>query len=309
MPDQPCSAAPPPRPTPPAANPAGLRHGFTDVDAQPTPTDWVGVLDRLASEPFYAAYKRRIRQLLHPRPNHRYLEVGAGTGADAAQLAADTNATVIAVDRAHTMLATARDRGVPHVVAADAHRLPFADHGFDGAWADRVLQHLTDPEHALDELIRVITPAGRLVVADPDYDTQVLDLANQQLARRVLRFRADHMLRHGILAHRHAGLLSARGLIDVQVEAYTLVVRYPHAVDNVMGLRTWAQTACQQGVLTHAEVRAWTSQLDQAVAEGRFTYAVTFFITAATTPPDTPRIRPNPRAHPAPKPNRPLGSQ
>jgi SAM-dependent methyltransferase len=284
MPDQPRPAAPPPRPTPPAANPAGPLHGFTDVDAQPTPTDWVAVLDRLASEPFYAAYKRRIRQLLQPHPGGRYLEVGAGTGTDAAQLAADTDATVVAVDRAHTMLSTARDRGVPHVVLADAHQLPFADHAFGGVWADRVLQHLTDPEHALDELIRVTTPAGRLVVADPDYDTQVLDLADQQLARRVLRFRADRMLRHGTLAHRHAGLLAARGLTDIQVEAPTLVVRDPHVVDNVMGLRTWAQTASQQGVLTHAQAQAWTSQLDQAVAEGRFTYAVTFFITAATTP-------------------------
>jgi SAM-dependent methyltransferase len=284
MPDQPWSAAPPPRPTPPAANPAGLRHGFTNVDTQPTPADWVAVLDRLATEPFYAAYKRRIRQLLQPHPGGRYLEVGAGTGTDAAQLAADTGATVVAVDRAHIMLATARDRGVPYVVAADAHQLPFADHRFDGVWADRVLQHLTDPEHAIGELIRVTTPAGRLVMADPDYDTQVLDLVDQQLARRVLRFRADRMLRHGTLAHRHADLLSARGLTGVQVEARTLVVRDPHAVDNVMGLRTWAQTAYRQGVLTHAEVRAWTSQLDQAVAEGRFTYAVTFFITAATTP-------------------------
>jgi hypothetical protein len=93
-------------------------------------------------------------------------------------------------------------------------------------------------------------------------------------------------------------------------EARTLVVRDPHAVDNVMGPRTWAQTAYQQGVLTHAEVRASTSQLDQAVAEGPFTYAVTFFITAATTAPDTPRIRPNRGStHPAPKPNRPSGSR
>jgi SAM-dependent methyltransferase len=271
--------------TTPATTPASLRHGFTDVDAQPTPADWVQVLDRLASEPFHAAYKRRIHQLLQPRPEGRYLDVGAGTGADALHLAAATGATVVATDPAHTMLTTARDRGLPRVVAGDAHHLPFGDGCFDGAWADRVLQHLTDHEQALDELIRVTTPSGRLVLADPDYDTQVLDIADQQLARRVLRFRADHMLRHGTLAHRHAGLLAARGLAEVQVEAHTLVVRDPHAVDNVMGLRSWAQTAHDQGVISQAEVQAWTNHFDQAVADGRFLYAVTVFVTAAVTPP------------------------
>jgi SAM-dependent methyltransferase len=244
----------------------------------------VQVLDRLTGEPFYTAYKRRVRRLLRPRPAGRYLDVGAGAGTDAARLAAEHGATVVAVDRSLTMLTTARDRGVSLVVAADAERLPFPDGSFDGTWADRVLQHLADPERALDELIRVTAPAGRLVLVDPDYDTQVLDIADQWLARRVLRFRADRMLRHGALAHRHAGLLAARGCTHTQVEARTLVVRDPRAVDNVMGLRDWAQIAHEHGVLSETEVRAWAGQLDQAVAAGRFLYAVTFFLTAATMP-------------------------
>jgi SAM-dependent methyltransferase len=245
---------------------------------------WVQVLDRLTREPFYAAYKRHVRQLLRPRSAGRYLDVGAGTGTDAAQLAVEARATVVAVDRSLTMLTTARGRGVSHIVAADAQRLPFPNGSFDGTWADRVLQHLANPEQALDELIRVTAPGGRVVLADPDYDTQVLDIADQQLARRVLRFRADHMLRHGTLAHRHVGLLAARGCTDTHIETHTLVVRDPQAVDNVMGLRNWAQIAHDQGVLSETAVEAWTSQLDQAIADGRFLYAVTFFITVAIMP-------------------------
>lgn len=257
---------------------------YNDVDAQPNPRYWVQVLDRLTSEPFYAAYKRRVRELLRPRRAGRYLEIGSGTGVDAVQVAAEAAATVVAVDRSLTMLTTARDRGVSYPVAADAHELPFGDGAFDGAWADRVLQHLANPERALDELMRVTAPGGRLVLADPDYDTQVLDIADQQLARRVLRFRADHVLRHGTLAHRHVGLVTARGGIDVDVEAHTLVVRNPRSVDNVMGLRTWAQLASDRGGLPDAVVEAWTRQVDEAIADGRFLYAVTFFITALTVP-------------------------
>lgn len=169
------------------------------------------------------------------------------------------------------------------VAAADGHRLPFRAGRFDGVWADRVLQHVAEPARVLDEMLRVVRPGGRIVLADPDYDTQVLDIEDQDLARRVLRFRADTLLRNGSLAHRHAGLLAERGLTGVTVEARTLVVRDPAAADNVMGLRTWAHAAATHGVLTPSEADRFTTDFDTAVRTGRFTYAVTFFLTAAST--------------------------
>lgn len=220
-------------------NDHGVAHGFTSVDTQPRPAEWVEVLDRLSAEPFYAAYKQRLQEFLRAEPGGLFLEVGAGTGNAAVALRSRWGgAEVVAVDSSLTMIAQARDRGVPRGVVADGHRLPFAAGQFDGAWADRVLQHVVEPGRVLDDLLRVVRPGGRVALADPDYDTQVLDINDQELARRVLRFRADAGLRNGALAHRHAGLLAARGLHDITAEARTLVVRDPLAADHVMGLRT-----------------------------------------------------------------------
>ncbi|MFU8854149.1 methyltransferase domain-containing protein [Micromonospora sp. SL1-18] len=257
-------------------------HGFTDVDRQSDPYSWAAVLDRLAKEPFYQAYQQRVRELLHPAPGRRYLEVGAGTGASAVQLRDEHGVSVATVDYAQAMSIAMRARGLAQCAVADAHHLPFLSRSFDGAWADRSVQHLADPHAAIKEIIRVVRPGGRVVLADPHYDTQVLDIADQSLARRVLRFRADVLLRNGTLAHQHAGLLAAQGLVDITVEARTLVVRDPTAVDNVLGLRSWADTAAQHGWLDPAEARAFEDQFDEAVTAHRFTYAVTFFLTAAT---------------------------
>ncbi|WP_431902033.1 methyltransferase domain-containing protein [Micromonospora chalcea] len=200
-------------------------HGFTDVDRQPDPKSWVGVLDRLSGEPFYQAYQQRVRELLRPSPGRRYLDVGAGTGASAVRLRDDHDVTVLTVDRSLTMALAMRARGLTRCAVADAHRLPFLDDSIDGAWADRTVQHLADPRAAIRELARVVRPGGRIVLADPDYDTQVLDIADQDLARRVLRFRADCLLRNGTLAHQHAGILATLGLAEVTVEPRTLLVR------------------------------------------------------------------------------------
>src|SRR5262249_50515959 len=113
---------------------------------------------------------------------------------------------------------------------ADAHALPFEDDTFDGAWADRTFQHLADPPAALLELVRVVRPGGRLVAADPDYGTQVVSIPDQELARRVLRFRVDLGVRHGTLAHQMGRLFRQAGVVDVDVEAVPIVLRDPTAL-------------------------------------------------------------------------------
>jgi SAM-dependent methyltransferase len=263
-------------------------HAFTDVDAQADPAAWVEVLDKLRQEPLYAAYKRRTLELLDPQPGGRYLEVGCGTGVDALACAARFDVSVVGVDSSRVMVEEARRRGLTEAVAADAHSLPFEPDSFDGAWADRTFQHLADPLVALDEMVRAVKPGGRVVVADPDYGTQVVDVPDQELAQRILRFRADHGLRNGRLAHQMGRLCVRAGLADVRVEAMPIVVRDAAALDSALGLRDWARVACEQRLVHAGEVVAWEEALDAAAASGCFLYAFMLFITTAEKPPSTP---------------------
>lgn len=257
-------------------------HAFTSVDSQDDPAAWIEVLDRVRADPVYAAYKQRVVELLRPVTGGRYLELGTGTGDDARALETRHGVEVTGVDSSATMVEEARRRGLREVLVADAHCLPFDDATFEGAWADRVFQHLESPEAALAELTRVVKPGGRIAVADPDYETQVVDVEDRELARRVLRFRAQHMLRNGGLAQRMGGLLRQAGLGEVTVEAAPIVLRDPTALDNAMGLRTWAATACERGALSAEDATAWERQIDAAVAAGYFLYAFTIFLTAGT---------------------------
>jgi SAM-dependent methyltransferase len=221
-------------------------HGFTDVDRQDHPEQWVRVLDALADEPFYASYQARVRELLQPIAGHRYLEVGAGTGASAARLIREHNVDVVTLDSAKTMTEAQRARGLPHPITADAHMIPCCDDSFDGASADRTIQHVADPERCIDEMARVTRPGGRVVIADPDYSTQTLSIEDQTLAAAILAFRARR-IRNGRLAHLHAPMLARRGLHNITVETMTATARDLDTFDHVWGLRTWAAPAAAAG--------------------------------------------------------------
>jgi hypothetical protein len=64
----------------------------------------------------------------------------------------------------------------------------------------------------------------------------------------------------------------------------TLVVRDPTAVDNVMGLRTWARSAQKIGYVAEEDAIRWEALFNETVAAGRFMYAVTFFLAAGAKP-------------------------
>jgi SAM-dependent methyltransferase len=254
-------------------------HGFTSVDQQADPEAWVAVLDKLSAEPFYAACKKRSFELLEPRDGARYLDLGAGTGADARLIEAQAECSVVAADRSRTMAAACACAGVVTLVC-DAAELPFPEMTFDGCRADRTLQHLQNPEFAVAEMVRVTKVGGRVIAADPDYGTQTMELSDQALARRVLRYRAKHMLRNGTIAHRASSLFRDAGLCSVQVETTKLVVRNPRAVDNVMGLRTWARTAAANGFLTPNDAERYEALFDETVRTEKFLYSLIFFITS-----------------------------
>lgn len=50
-------------------------------------------------------------------------------------------------------------------VTASAEALPFQSETFDGAWSIAVLEHVPDPERALRELLRVLSPGGLAYLA------------------------------------------------------------------------------------------------------------------------------------------------
>ena len=119
-----------------------LEHGFTTVDRQPDPRQWVACLDLIRREPFYLAYKRRVAELLQPRAGQWFLDVGGGTGDDARALVTQHGSGAVALDYSFTMARECRARGGVMAIVGDAVELPFRDQSFDGCRAGRMFQHL-----------------------------------------------------------------------------------------------------------------------------------------------------------------------
>jgi SAM-dependent methyltransferase len=118
--------------------------------------------------PGSAGEHRLALEMLRISPADQVLDVGCGPGnfsRDFARAAPDGE--VIGVDASRTMLeAAVRAGGPPNLsyVRADAARLPFPDAGFDAVCCFAALYLIEEPMRALDELVRVLAPGGRLAL-------------------------------------------------------------------------------------------------------------------------------------------------
>lgn len=226
--------------------------------------------DRIDGWPQVQAYKRRSFELLAGLAP--VLDVGAGTGLDAIALDA------LGVDASAAMCARASGRGAV-VARADAHALPFPSDSFGGVRADRVVQHLADPVAALDELVRVTRPGGRVAVCDPDQESLVIAVpgVRPELVAEVKRMRRDVGYRNGTLAGRLPSLLSARGLGDVTVDAFPLVLTDP---DDAFGLPGWVRYWQERAPFDARDVAEWEQGVERSRRDGGFVYALLYLVVS-----------------------------
>lgn len=121
------------------------------------------------SGPSAARERAMIFESIGVTKKDRVLDVGCGTGnytrhfADIAE-----DGLVVGFDASATMLAQASSgdqRGNTVYVRGDACSLPFADGEFDVVSSVGVLHMMDDWASALDELVRMLAPGGRLAIA------------------------------------------------------------------------------------------------------------------------------------------------
>jgi ubiquinone/menaquinone biosynthesis C-methylase UbiE len=268
----------------------GLPRGWSDVDRAADTAGYVTYLDAAGAMSFFRDYKHRTFGLLDIRPGHRLLDVGCGTGDDVRALAplVGPQGRVIGVDRGATMIAEARHRadasGLPvEFCVGDAHNLAFADQAFDGVRVDRTLQHLARPERALAEAVRVLRTGGRVVVAEPDWDTLLIDAPDRAVTRAIVNFRCDGAC-HGWIGRQLARLLTDAGLAGVDVTGATLIIRDYATAERLFGLQKAADGAAEAGIVERAASLRWLASLKAAADAGRFFSAIVGFIGVGHKP-------------------------
>ncbi|MGH2898589.1 MAG: class I SAM-dependent methyltransferase, partial [Solirubrobacteraceae bacterium] len=103
------------------------------------------------------------------------LDAACGEGYGSAMLAAAGAASVVGIDIDAETVAHARATHGIDAREGDVGRLPCEDASFDLVVSFETIEHVAEPERALDEFRRVLSPGGILVVSTPNGDEYLED--------------------------------------------------------------------------------------------------------------------------------------
>lgn len=261
------------------------RSKFDAVDETTDPNDFIQYLDRVRTTDFFRDIKRRTLALMNLHSGEAALDVGCGTGQDVLAMEAQLGPSgrAVGVDLSSVMITAATERSRENKSKArfflgDAHGLPFEDASFDAVRAERLLQHTPDPQKALQQMIRVLKPRGRIVVWEGDLDLFIIDAADYTVSRAMQRFICDQF-QNGAVGHRLYRMFLDAGLVNVNSIPLTTNITDLKLIEGAFDLAASVRLATEKGVITPERGASWFELLNAASLAGRFFSTVGGYIT------------------------------
>ncbi len=272
--------------------------------------------------PEVTQYKETSYELLQLEPGMTVLDLGCGVGDDARKLfdRVQPGGSVIGVDTNKDMIAQARSRHLPGLVQANApssasmpgwrssssdvplserlrfisgpaEGIPLPDRSCDAARADRLLQHISDPLIALKEMRRVLRPAGRIVLIEPDWRTMAIHPGSvnggddDHVLEAVWKWQIANT-RHPLMGRQLRARLTQAGFDQVTVIPVAYSSTDFDLVSYILELAAASEAASKENppLVSPQELQSWFAAARMAEADQEFFAALTLYFGFARKP-------------------------
>ncbi|GGS79083.1 hypothetical protein GCM10010285_65970 [Streptomyces pseudogriseolus] len=151
------------------------------------------------------------------------------------------------------------------------HALPVEPSTVDRAKIDRVLMHVAEPADALVQLHRATRPRARIGLAEPDWDTLIVDAEDLETSRAFTRYTTAEVVRHATIGRSLARLAEQAGFHVETVLATTPVFRDFQEADHTLGLGRNMEQAINEGRIDRDRGHRWFAGLSQGPFYASFT--------------------------------------
>lgn len=271
-------------------SPGGFRHSEIGVGGDVQTERLSMLLDLQAAQPAVIRLRDWAFERLAPLPGETAVDVGSGTGANTARLAAvvgpDGSATGVEPNPALREIAARRAEATGSTavfVDGTADALPLPDGSVDVLICERVLQHVDDPDAAVRDVARVLRPGGRVALLDSDWATAITHPGDPDVLARYRAFQLTQWPNPFSGRLLRGQLVRAGLVVDPDIGSSALVLPDEALREGGM-LGASGPTAVQAGVVTQDELDALVGEVDAASHRGEAFVAVTMFAVIGRRP-------------------------
>jgi ubiquinone/menaquinone biosynthesis C-methylase UbiE len=267
-----------------------LAAGFSDVDSAEDPNSYSDCLSLLDSLSYFKEYKHKTYELLELGPCECVLDAGCGLDSDVFRMAEliMPDGFVVGVDSSAKLIDKAKsdERGAALPVEfhlGDLRQLPFSDQTFTRCRIDRVLQHLSEPQVAISELVRVLKPGGLLLAYDNDWGTFALTSQEKRVTRILENAWCDSFANSWIGRELCRYFVEA-ALLSVTIHPSVSLISDFDTADKVYNLRQTVQRTIAKREISMAVGDAWLNELEARSQSRSFAASLTAYMVVGRKP-------------------------
>ena len=219
------------------------------------------------------------------------LDIGCGRGDDLIEIAdrIGENAKLYGFDTISKSIDSAKAKadGDPrfHFELFDVEDgMNFEDDFFDVVYSCNVLECIKDKNKLLGEIARVLKPGGQVVFAHYDWDTQVFNVDNKDLYRKILHTFNDWKQPWMAecdpwMGRKLYGIFETSGLFTGDVSVYVLIEsEYREGCKGYYAVNDEFRALVEKGLIEESEYNTFHSDILQMAETGQYFYSINMYV-------------------------------
>jgi ubiquinone/menaquinone biosynthesis C-methylase UbiE len=254
--------------------------------------NWVRNLELRAAGADQVRLRKEIVDIARLRSGQCAIEIGSGTGPLLRDMAPVVGPTgrIIGIEPQGGLARFASEQlsaNQRHVEVRNERAIAttIAARTADVCIAQTVLIHVPLPERGetVAKMIELTKSRGRIISADQDAESWVIDHPDREMTRRIAAFYVEQRFTDGWWARKSRGEFMRAGLKDVESRAIVVMATDPNSYE-FQAAKQRANVAAQAGWISKDEAARWWSTLDERALAGQFFTTLNFYVTCGVRP-------------------------
>lgn len=212
------------------------------------------------------------------------VDVGCGTGIDVINMANSIgkNANFIGIDHDQAMIDKANlSKGSLNNVEflnSEVNSLPLMDNSVEGLRAERLLQHLTEPDGAIGEMYRVLKKNQPLVIAETDWAGLTIYNEHTNAASKLTKYLTEVKINNGYASRKLTSYLRRAGFNNINITIFSFVIKSLKEANEYLWLEHILNEATEKEYLSTSEHNEFVASLKSSDENGYFSCCLNMVI-------------------------------
>ncbi|HWZ15624.1 MAG TPA: methyltransferase domain-containing protein [Mucilaginibacter sp.] len=215
------------------------------------------------------------------------IDLGCGTGMDAINLSnmLDKRVDIVGIDHDQAMLdkgtSSITDQKNVRFILSEANHIPFEAGTVAGVRAERLIQHLVEPENSINEIHRVLKKGSPVVLIETDWSGLTFYNEHILIEEKISRYLTDKKINNGIAARKLTNYLERVGFNDIRLELFPFIIKSLNEANEYLWIERMIAEAADENFISQNEKELFVAALNKANEKNYFACSINVVIVSS----------------------------